>query len=78
MLIKVDDLRGSEVAQLLNEHLQDMYAVSPPESVSLETGTVDFFIPTRKLYERFGFEYCGPFGDYQEDPYSAYMTKSLI
>src|SRR6187551_2345506 len=33
MLIKVDDLRGSEVAQLLNEHLLDMYAVSPPESV---------------------------------------------
>src|SRR5688572_6507659 len=33
MLIKIDDLRGPEVAQLLNEHLQDMYAVSPPESV---------------------------------------------
>lgn len=152
MLIKVDDLRSPEVAQLLEEHLQDMYAVSPPESVhaldlvklrqpeitfwsvwdgeqlagcgaikeldaqhaeiksmrtakayrgkgisvkimeymlavaaernyqrlSLETGPQDFFTPARKLYERFGFEYCGPFGDYAEDPYSTFMTKSLV
>jgi putative acetyltransferase len=47
------------------------------QRLSLETGTQDFFIPARKLYERFGFEYCGPFGDYAEDPYSAFMTKSL-
>lgn len=33
MLIKIDDLRGPEVAQILTEHLTDMYAVSPPESV---------------------------------------------
>lgn len=151
MLIKIDDLRGPEVAQILMEHLDDMYAVSPPESVhaldleklrrpeitfwsvwdgnqlagcgaikeldethaeiksmrtanayrgkgvalkimehilsmaaernyrrlSLETGPQDFFLPARKLYERFGFEYCGPFSDYQEDPYSTFMTKSL-
>lgn len=31
-LIKVDDLRGSEIAALLSEHLRDMNAVSPPES----------------------------------------------
>ena len=152
MLIKIDDLSSAEVAQILTEHLQDMYAVSPPESVhaldlnklrqpnitfwpvwdgnqlagcgavkefaaghaeiksmrtanayrgkgvavklmehilnvagerqyhrlSLETGTQEFFLPARKLYERFGFEYCGPFGDYKEDPYSAFMTKAII
>ena len=152
MLIKIDDLTAPEVAQLLKDHLQDMYAISPPESVhaldleklrqpeitfwtvwdgnqlagcgaikqiaadhaeiksmrtshayrgkgvavkimehimlvagernyqrlSLETGPQDFFTPARKLYERFGFEYCGPFGDYGEDPYSTFMTKSLI
>ena len=33
MHIKVDDLRGSEIAALLNEHLRDMYLASPPESV---------------------------------------------
>lgn len=152
MLIKIDDLSGPEVAQILAEHLEDMYAVSPPESVhaldldelrqpgitfwsvwdgeqlagcgaikeldaahaeiksmrtanayrgkgvavklmahilavaaerkydrvSLETGPEDFFLPARKLYERFGFEYCGPYGDYPEDPHSTFMTKVLV
>ena len=32
MKIRVDDLRGPEVAALLEEHLQDMRAISPPES----------------------------------------------
>ncbi|OCH15951.1 acetyltransferase [Aliivibrio sp. 1S165] len=33
MDIKIDDLNGGEVVQLLKEHLEDMYATSPPESV---------------------------------------------
>src|SRR5438445_241062 len=32
MNIKLDDLRGSEIAALLTEHLECMAAVSPPES----------------------------------------------
>ncbi|WP_375749647.1 GNAT family N-acetyltransferase [Vibrio sp. HN007] len=33
MEIKIDDLSGGEVLALLEEHLADMYATSPPESV---------------------------------------------
>lgn len=33
MRIEVDDLSRAEVHALLEEHLQDMYAISPPESV---------------------------------------------
>jgi putative acetyltransferase len=33
MEIRVDDLRGPEIAALLEEHLRHMYEVSPPESV---------------------------------------------
>ena len=33
MQIKVDDLRGSEVILLLEEHMRDMKSTSPPESV---------------------------------------------
>ena len=33
MIIKIDDLRGSEIAALLKEHLQNMYLITPPESV---------------------------------------------
>ncbi len=33
MEIKIDDLRGPEIAHLLEQHLQDMRRASPPESV---------------------------------------------
>ena len=33
MQIKVDDLRGPEIQELLREHLRNMHEISPPESV---------------------------------------------
>lgn len=33
MNIKIDDLRGPEIAKLLQEHLDNMHALGPPESV---------------------------------------------
>ncbi len=149
--IRIDDLRGPEIAALLHEHLRDMALHSPPESIhaldldslrrpeitfwtlwqhgelmgcgaikqldaahgeiksmrtstrhrrkgvaaamlqhilgealrrgyqrlSLETGAPAAFAPARELYARFGFEPCGPFADYAEDPYSVFMTKKL-
>ena len=33
MIIKIDDLRHPAIHALLNEHLQNMYELSPPESV---------------------------------------------
>lgn len=151
MDIREDDLRGPEIAALLQEHLDSMALHSPPESVhaldlerlrqtditfwtawqdgdllgccamkeldpthgeiksmrtarqhlrkgvaasllthlleqanrrsyerlSLETGSMEAFAPARKLYAGFGFEYCGPFADYVEDPYSVFMTREL-
>jgi putative acetyltransferase len=29
------------------------------------------------VYERFGFHYCEPFGDYIPDPNSMFMTLAL-
>jgi putative acetyltransferase len=131
-----DDLRGADVAALLQEHLDDMHRHSPPESVhaldldklrrpgitfwvvreddallgcgalkqldprhgeiksmrtanahrgrgvgyarlSLETGTPEAFDPARRLYARYGFVECGPFGDYVPDPWSTFMTLEL-
>ena len=151
MNIKIDDLQHPAVHALLNEHLQSMYELSPPESVhaldieklrgpditfwtvwedsillgcgalkeleerhgeiksmrtpiaqrrkgagrailahiiavaqersyerlSLETGSAEEFLPARMLYESFGFTYCGPFDDYEEDPHSVFMTLRL-
>lgn len=43
----------------------------------LETGSGPAFEPAQRLYSRFGFDYCPPFGDYVEDPHSVFMTKRL-
>ena len=151
MKIIIDDLTGGEVLALLEEHLYEMYATSPPESVhaldvealkasnitffsgwkqqqlagcvaiktldthsaelksmctakpfrgcgvasqlllfalehakmkefssvSLETGTQDYFLAARTLYKKFGFVDCGPFGSYSIDPNSHFMTRAL-
>lgn len=151
MDIRVDDLRGPEIKELLEAHLELMCAITPPESVhaldldglrasevtfwtmwiddallccgalkeigpthgeiksmhtaarargiglarkmvehilgearsrnytrlSLETGSFDAFIPARTLYADFGFQMTEPFGDYELDPNSAYMTLEL-
>jgi len=47
------------------------------QRLSLETGSMDYFEPARKLYRSFGFKFCGPFGNYVEDPNSVFMTKEL-
>ena len=151
MKIEIDDLSHPAIHELLNEHLQNMYELSPPESVhaldleklrkpeitfwcawdgslllgcgalkeldrrhgevksmrtpaalrrkgagrailahiievarsrayerlSLETGAMEAFKPAQNLYESFGFTYCGPFGDYRDDPNSVFMTMRL-
>lgn len=43
----------------------------------LETGSMIEFAAARALYERYGFSYREPFGDYVEDPNSVFMTKAL-
>lgn len=43
--------------------------------LSLETGSQPHFGPARALYASFGFQRCGPFGDYVDDPNSVFMTR---
>ena len=45
--------------------------------LSLETGSWAYFLPARALYARHGFVYCGPFGEYKDDPNSVFMTLAL-
>lgn len=46
-------------------------------SLWLETGSPAAFTPALKLYETAGFERCGPFGDYRDDPFSVFMTRRV-
>jgi putative acetyltransferase len=45
--------------------------------LSLETGSWDYFKPARALYRAHGFEPCGPFEGYVDDPNSIFMTLAL-
>ncbi len=45
--------------------------------LSLETGSMAYFEPARRLYASFGFVPCAPFGSYIEDPNSVFMSKAL-
>lgn len=47
------------------------------QRLSLETGSPAPFEAAKQLYARHGFEFCGPFGDYVEDPYSVFMTRTF-
>ncbi len=65
------------VASTLLSHLLEEAKCRGYSTVWLETGSPSVFIPARKLYLQFGFEYCEPFADYVEDPYSLFMSKAL-
>ncbi len=69
--------RKQKVAVTLLKHLLRQAASRGYQRLSLETGSMDFFIPARNLYRKFGFEECGPFGDYQLDPHSVFMTRKI-
>ena len=67
-------LRKGVAARLL-QHIIDEAGRRSYRRLSLETGSAEAFVPARRLYARFGFEPCGPFADYVEDPYSVFMTR---
>ncbi|WP_153977036.1 GNAT family N-acetyltransferase [Paenibacillus xylanilyticus] len=65
------------VARQILTHIIEVARTRGYKRISLETGSMDSFIPARRMYEDFGFEYCEPFADYILDPNSAFMTKEL-
>jgi putative acetyltransferase len=65
------------VAAALLRHILDEARRRSYRRLSLETGSMEAFAPARSLYARFGFEPCGPFADYVDDPYSVFMTREI-
>ena len=76
MRVASNHLRKGYASRIL-QHILDEASRRSYEVVSLETGSMEAFAPARKLYTRFGFQECGPFGEYVEDPYSTFMTLEL-
>lgn len=69
--------KRSGIASLLLGHIITEAKRIGVTRLSLETGATEFFLPARRLYEKFGFGYCGPFAEYQPDPNSVFMTRLL-
>lgn len=65
--------RGKGVASALLELLESEATARGCTLFALETG---YLQPEAiGLYERFGYQRCGPFGAYSEDPNSIFMQK---
>jgi putative acetyltransferase len=65
------------IASMMLEHIITEARRMGFTRLSLETGSAEFFLPARRLYEKFGFEYCEPFADYRPDPHSVFLTRTL-
>jgi putative acetyltransferase len=70
-------VRGQGVGAAMVAHLLAFAADAGYRRVSLETGAGQAFAPAHRLYERFGFERCEPFGDYTANEHSVCLTLVL-
>jgi putative acetyltransferase len=71
------EARGNGVGRTLVEHLLAVARERGAARVSLETGSMEEFAPSRALYTRLGFVQCEPFGDYSPSRASTFMTLQL-
>lgn len=69
--------RRKGVARAMLEYIINEAKFRSYNRLSLETGSQKDFEPAQRLYTSFGFTYCPPFADYEEDPNSIFMTKEL-
>ena len=68
---------GRGVATAILDHIIAEARSRGYSRLSLETGSGAAFEPAQALYIKSGFEYCGPFGDYPENPFSRFMTRQI-
>jgi len=72
-----DAFLGRGFGRAILDHLMAQARARGMESLWLETGSTDDFLPALRLYESAGFTRCGPFDAYVEDPFSVFMTRAL-
>ena len=73
-----DAFLGQGIGRAILEHLMAEARTRGMESLWLETGSTEPFIPALRLYESAGFVRCRPFDGYTDDPFSVFMTRSLV
>jgi len=73
----VGSKRRGGIGTAILEHMVEEARRRDYERLYLETGSMEAFRPARTFYERHGFEYCGPYSDYTDDPNLVFMTMKL-
>ncbi len=68
---------GKGVGSAILQHIIDEARRRCYVRLSLETGSGPGFEASHALYRKFGFDYCGPFSDYADDPFSRFMTMAI-
>jgi len=71
------EYRRKGVSSALLTHIIQCGKSRGYKCISLETHPVPGYAAARALYESFGFTYCGPFSNYEDDPNSVFMTLEL-
>jgi putative acetyltransferase len=69
--------RRQGAGRALLNHILDVSRQRGYRELFLETGRQPAFIPAQTLYRSVGFRECGPFGDYEENGNSVFMTLAL-
>lgn len=65
------------VAAAMLEHIINVARKRGYHRLSLETGSGEAFEPACALYEKFGFNRCGPFGEYVDNAFSVFMMLDI-
>jgi len=72
-----DAALGRGVGKVLLDHLVATARSEGMTRLSLETGSTGQFAAANRLYEREGFDRCGPFGNYADTPFTRFFTKEI-
>ncbi len=69
------DFRGLGVADIILSRIEDEAKARNLPYLRLETG--DLLHAAMRLYSRYGFHDCGPFGEYEDNGASVFLEKSI-
>ena len=69
--------RGMGIGSAICEHIINEARSRGYDVLYIETGSHPAFEPAHRLYQKQGFEYRGPFGDYQANEFSRFMQLKL-